>query len=209
MKLTKYQHACFTVEEDDKILVVDPGEFSTDFLSPENVVGIVITHQHGDHFDTERLAEIMEKNPEATIFAPASVGTQLEAFGHTTVAAGETVSVGPFELAFHGGIHAVIHESVPVVDNVGVLINQLVYYPGDSLVLPGQAIDTLLVPASAPWLKISEAMNFLAAVKPRLAIPTHDAILSTEGKEVYDWWLKKACDENNTEFLRPENQISI
>ena len=65
MKLTKYQHACFTVEEDDKILVVDPGEFSTNFLSPENVVGIVITHQHGDHFDTERLAEIMDKNSEA------------------------------------------------------------------------------------------------------------------------------------------------
>ena len=25
MKLTKYEHACFTVEKDGKLLVVDPG----------------------------------------------------------------------------------------------------------------------------------------------------------------------------------------
>ena len=27
MKLTKYRHACFTVEKDSKLLIVDPGGF--------------------------------------------------------------------------------------------------------------------------------------------------------------------------------------
>lgn len=209
MKLTKYQHACFTLEKDGKLLVVDPGEFSSDFIAPENVTAVIITHQHGDHFDSDRLAEIMDKNPEAVILAPASVHAKIEAFNCQEVSAGESISVGPFELAFHGGKHALIHESVPVVDNIGVLINSLVYYPGDSLTLPGQSVDTLLVPASAPWLKVGEAMNFLATLRPRLAIPTHDAILSTEGKEVYDWWLQKVCDESGITYLRPEGSLEI
>jgi L-ascorbate metabolism protein UlaG (beta-lactamase superfamily) len=46
MQLTKYEHACFTVEKDGQLLVVDPGNFTTDFIAPEHVVGIVITHSH-------------------------------------------------------------------------------------------------------------------------------------------------------------------
>lgn len=209
MKLTKYQHACFTVEEDGKVLVIDPGEFSTDFIAPENVIAVVITHEHGDHFDVEHLSEIADKNPDAMIYAPQAVIEKLEVFNKTAATSGKTVSVGPFELAFHGGQHAVTHENTPVAQNVGVLINQLVYYPGDSFVLPSQPVDTLLLPASAPWMKISDAMNFVTAIKPRLCIPTHDAILSAEGKEIADAWLQKAATECGSEYLRPETEITI
>lgn len=209
MKLTKYQHACFTVEEDGQLLVVDPGEFSTDFIAPTNVVAIVITHQHADHFDQERVAEIIDKNPEAIIVAPASVTAALEAFTSQAATAGESISVGPFELKFHGGQHAIIHETIPIIENIGVVINDLVYYPGDSLVLPGQPIDTLLLPASAPWMKAGEAMNFLAAVKPRLAIPTHDAILSLEGKEIADSLLGTMASKKGIEYMRVQAPLEI
>ena len=56
MKLTKYEHACFTLEKDGKMLVVDPGTFTTKLDPPENVVGIVITHEHSDHFDVNALS---------------------------------------------------------------------------------------------------------------------------------------------------------
>ena len=56
MKLTKYEHACFTVEDTSgNVLVVDPGSFSKNFVVPNNVVGIVITHEHADHFNTDIL----------------------------------------------------------------------------------------------------------------------------------------------------------
>ena len=51
MKLTKYEHACFSVEHDGMTLVVDPGNFTTDFIAPEGVIAVVITHEHSDHFD--------------------------------------------------------------------------------------------------------------------------------------------------------------
>jgi L-ascorbate metabolism protein UlaG (beta-lactamase superfamily) len=209
MQLTKYEHACFTLEKDEQMLVVDPGEFSSDFISPEHVIGVVITHEHDDHFDGERLSAIIDKNPEAIIIAPQAVIAKIEAFQTKEAIPGETIHLGPFVLEFFGGTHATIHPSFPVVDNIGVLINDLVYYPGDSLTLPGKSVDTLAIPAAAPWLKISEVMDFLSAIRPRLVFPTHDAILSTAGKEISDAHLQAAASKINVTYQRLTEQITI
>ena len=151
----------------------------------------------------------MDKNPEAIIFAPHSTSDKLEAFNHQPVNAGEAIAIEPFALTFHGGKHAIIHEGIPSIENIGLMVNDLLYYPGDSFVLPGQPVDTLLLPASAPWMKIGEAINFLGAVKPRLAIPTHDAILSIEGQEIADRLLGDAAQNIGCEYKRPETPIEI
>jgi len=209
MKLTKYEHACFTVEKDEQVLVVDPGAFSTDFMSPENVVGIVITHEHTDHYDHEMIAEIIDKNPDAHIISHEAVTAKIEAFPTKTVSAGETMTVGPFELQFFGGEHALIHESIPRVANLGVLVDELLYYPGDSLTLPEMPVDVLAIPASAPWLKIGEAIDFLTAVRPRFAFPTHDAILSDSGKQISDTLFGMTAKQHNIEYMRLTKQIEV
>lgn len=209
MKLTKYKHACFTVEKDGQLLVVDPGGFSSDFIAPEHVVAVVITHEHADHFDSELVADIIDKNPEALIIGPEAVTSKIEAFQTKSVTHGETFPIGPFTLTFYGGQHAVIHAGMPAIANLGVMINDLLYYPGDSFTIPGASIDTLALPAAAPWLKIGEAMDFLAAVKPRLAFPTHDAILSVEGKELIDQMLEQIARQNGTIYQRIENTLDI
>ena len=209
MKLTKYQHACFMVEKDGQALVVDPGTFSSDFIAPSNVVAVVVTHEHPDHFDLAHLNEIADKNPDVQIFAPEPVVSKLEAFNKQAAVPGEKITVGPFELVFHGGQHALIHDSIPPIKNIGLMINDLIYFPGDSFTLPGTPVDTLLLPASAPWMKAGDAMNFLGIVKPRLCIPTHDAILSSEGKEVIDRLLSGTASANGAEYLRPEAPIAI
>src|SRR6187549_712981 len=195
MQLTKYEHACFTLEKDEQILVVDPGEFSSDFIAPENVIGVIITHEHGDHFDPEQLSTIIDKNPDAIIIGPGAVTSKIEAFETRTVSAGDTTQLGPFTLEFFGSEHATIHPMIPVIVNVGVLVNDLLYYPGDSFTAPDKSVDTLALPVAAPWLKISEAMDFLTEVRPRLAFPTHDAILSDIGKEITDARLEDTASE--------------
>lgn len=209
MQLTKYEHACFSVEKDEKILVIDPGEFSTDFLAPEHVVGVIITHEHPDHFDIETVSSIIDKNPEAIILAPDSITSLIESYETKTISSGESIQIGPFSLEFFGENHAIIHQSIDTVANTGVLINDILYYPGDSFVLPNRPVDTLALPVSAPWLKISEAMDFLTIVNPRFAFPTHDAILSTVGKEVTDRLIKIAADEHNIEYKRLTGNLSI
>ena len=36
----------------------------------------------------------------------------------------------------------------------------------------------LLLPTGAPWLKVSEAVDYLRAVAPPLAVPIHEAVLA-------------------------------
>jgi L-ascorbate metabolism protein UlaG (beta-lactamase superfamily) len=209
MKLTKYNHACFTVEKDDQMLVVDPGNFSTDYLPANNVVGVILTHAHPDHTDHEQLAAIIDKNPDAVIVGHESVVSEIEVFQTQAVDTGDKLTIGMFELEFFGGTHAVIHRTVPVIANLGVMINELLYYPGDSFTLPGRPVDTLAIPAAAPWLKIGDAMDFLELVKPRLAFPTHDAVLSDIGKGLADHWLQTAAERSGVEYKRLDSPINI
>lgn len=209
MKLTKYQHACFTLEQDGKLLVVDPGGFSSDFIVPAGVALVAITHGHPDHFDHEQLAAIVDKNPEVIIIGPEAVTSQIKVFQTRTALPGDIITVGPFTLEFFGGQHALIHPNIPIIANLGVLINDLLYYPGDSFTMPERSVDTLALPVAAPWLKISEVMDFLAAVHPRLAFPTHDAILSVEGKGITDPRLEATAKENGIEYRRLSNPIEL
>ena len=210
MKLVKYEHACFTVEKDGQLLVVDPGNFSSDFIAPAGVVAVVITHEHPDHFDHDQLAAIIDKNPEAVIVAHPSITSQIEVFQTRSAMAGDKLNVGPFDLEFFGGQHAVIHQNYPTIANLGVMINDLLYYPGDSFELPGDAsVDTLALPATAPWMKMSEAMDYLIAVHPRLAFPTHDAILSDEGRAIADRLLGMTAQKNNIEYRRLDGPLEI
>jgi len=209
MKITKYEHACFTVEKDSQVLVVDPGGFSSDFIAPENVIAILITHAHTDHFDHEQIAAIIDKNPDAIIVGDESITSNIEAFQGRTVASGDTMTTGPFDLEFFGGKHAIIHATIPESTNLAVMINDLLYYPGDSFTLPDRSVDTLAIPAAAPWMKIGEAMDFLIAIHPRLAFPTHDAILSEEGKGIADRHLSTVAAMSDIQYTRLQSPIEI
>jgi len=211
MKLTKYEHACFTVEKDGKFLIVDPGKFTKDFVVPENVIAIVVTDGHGDHIDPELLATIFAKNPEATLVSLPVVIDSLSNFPSRAVAAGDTITIAPFNLEFFGGTHAMVHPSIPLVGNVGVLINEAIYYPGDSFSQPDKPVELLALPVSAPWLKLSETIDFLLAVKPKKVFPTHNALNSPIAEHMINSMLPKFAARVSSEYipLQPEQSIEL
>lgn len=202
MKITKFEHACFIVEQDGESLIIDPGGFTTDLVIPDNIVAIVVTHEHADHFDTQKLSAIVDANPDTVIAAHPSITAQLDGFSVQPVAAGEDIAIGNFHLEFYGGDHAVIDTSIPVIANLGVMINSRVYYPGDSFIAPDRPVELLALPIAAPWLKISEVMEFLRKVRPEQAFPTHDAILSDAGKSLPDAMLPAVAEQVGTKYQR-------
>jgi L-ascorbate metabolism protein UlaG (beta-lactamase superfamily) len=210
MQLTKYEHACFTVEQEGQVLVADPGEWTTDFVAPEHVVGIVITHEHGDHFSQSQIAAIVNKNPDAVIVAHQSITNTIKTVRTKAVAVDDKVTVVPFQLEFFGGEHAVIYSDGPPTPNLGALINGSLYYPGDSFAVPNRPVDILALPVSAPWLKIRESLDFFNAIKARFTFPTHDAILSDLGKATVDRLLAAAAEKAGTEYRRiDETTITV
>lgn len=202
MRITKYEHATVVITEGEATLVIDPGSFTAPLQDLGRVAAVVITHEHGDHWTPEHLDRLAEVAPDAPIYAPE--GTARAAADHAIqiVAPGDEITAGPFSLSFFGGTHEIIHRSLPVVDNVGVLVNDSFYYPGDSYALPGDAtIDVLATPTGAPWLRLGDAMDFVLAAAPRRVFPTHDNTLSTAGRKGHVARLAWAAEQNGGELI--------
>ncbi|MBG6056276.1 L-ascorbate metabolism protein UlaG (beta-lactamase superfamily) [Salinibacterium sp. CAN_S4] len=204
MKITKYEHACTVVEKSGSTIIIDPGAFTTPLNDVTGVVAIVVTHEHADHWTPEHLRRILERNPGARILGPGGVAAAVTDDDLTveTVKNGDELQVGPFSLKFIGEKHAVIHESIPIVDNVAVLIDDSFYYAGDSLTLPNVPVDTLAVPIGAPWLKVSEAIDYVLAVAPRRAFPVHEAVLSQIGISINGERLDAATQRGGGEYVQ-------
>jgi L-ascorbate metabolism protein UlaG (beta-lactamase superfamily) len=209
MKLTKYEHACIVIEKGNSRLVIDPGGFTMPLTDLDGVVAIVITHEHADHWTADQLTRILDRNKGARILGPAGVAAAAEGFSVETVAPGDTVSVDPFDLKFFGGKHAVIHSSIPIVDNVGVLVDDNFYYGGDSYAVPGVEVGTLAVPVGAPWLKIGDVIDYVEAIKPRRSLPVHEAVLSTIGKNMANARVEAATVKGGGEFFALDAEESL
>ncbi|AWB89689.1 MBL fold metallo-hydrolase [Salinibacterium hongtaonis] len=180
MRITKREHACLDVEKNGERLIIDPGSFTAPF-DVDGIVAVVVTHEHPDHWTPEHLSRILDANPGIPIYGPPGVVSAAKDFAVTAVAEGDEISAGGFTLRFFGRDHAVIHSSIPVVNNVGVLVDGTLYYPGDSYTVPPVAVELLATPAGGPWLKIGEVIDFVLTVRPARAFPTHTAPLSPIG----------------------------
>ncbi|WP_329024709.1 MBL fold metallo-hydrolase [Streptomyces sp. NBC_00690] len=186
MELTKKKHACIRLEKDGAVLVIDPGAFSEQDAA-EGADAVLITHEHPDHFDEGRLRAALAAGTEvwtlrsvAEKLTPAYPG-RVHTIGH-----GDAFSVAGFDVQVHGELHAVIHPDLPRVTNVGYLVDGSVFHPGDALIVPGTAVDTLLLPVHAPWNKIAEVIDYVREVAPRRAVDVHDALLTDLARPIYD-----------------------
>ena len=202
MKLTKFQHACVVVEDDATTTIIDLGTFTHDFIPPKHIDIIIVTHNHPDHFDEPRIRALLEAHPHATLVAHESISGKFT--DYTTIAATprEPITIGSMTLQYFGGEHAPIAPSLPTPPNLGILINNRFYYPGDSFTIPPVPVEILALPVSAPWLKLSEVFSFLSTVKPPIAFPTHDAILSSEGKTLVDRMIGPVAASCGTTYKR-------
>jgi L-ascorbate metabolism protein UlaG (beta-lactamase superfamily) len=211
MRVTKHEHACLVIEKEGQRLVIDPGSYTTPLIDTDGVVAIVVTHEHADHWTPEQLGRILETNADARILGPAGVVAAASDFDVTVVADSEVHEVGVFSLRFFGEKHAVIHPSIPVIDNVGVMVDDSLYYPGDSFTVPSVPVNTLAAPAGAPWLKISEAMDFVTAVAPKRCFPTHQMVLSKIGQKLANDRLRKVTEDAGGEYvvLEPDESLDL
>ncbi|MDQ3628863.1 MAG: MBL fold metallo-hydrolase [Actinomycetota bacterium] len=213
MLLTKFTHACVRLDDGDRSLVIDPGSFSEVEEALDGVHGVLITHEHADHVDAEALARVVARDSSLRIWAPSAVAVQLDRLGDhvTTVAPGESFVAAGFEVTTHGGQHALIHSSIPVVVNVGFCIDGRLFHPGDSLEVPAIDVDTLLVPVHAPWSSVGQVIDYLIGVGPRQAYNLHDGLLNERGRGTVTGHLQRQGARHGVGYrpLEPREEVSL
>ncbi|WP_152351816.1 MBL fold metallo-hydrolase [Brachybacterium subflavum] len=208
MKIRHLGHSCLAVEAAGRRLLVDPGSFS----DPDTVLAagpydaVAITHQHADHVAPALLARVLEASPEVRVLAEPQTAAglrgerelpggafegELGADQLVELPAGAAERVGEIEVGAVGGEHAIIHPDIPRVGNSGLVISApgepRLGVTGDSLeVVPEfSGIDVLAFAVVAPWSKMQETIDFLRAVRPVLALPVHDSVVSTQGRTIF------------------------
>jgi L-ascorbate metabolism protein UlaG (beta-lactamase superfamily) len=197
------------VEDDGARVLIDPGNLTRGFDELTGLTGILITHQHADHVDVDRLGPLLERNPNAALYADEGTVGILEARGVSAATArqGDRLDVG-LDVAVYGVDHAVIHPEIPRVTNVGYLVGGRFFHPGDSFTVPDIAVEVLGLPTAAPWLKASEAIDYLRAVAPRVAIPIHEALLARPAV-YYGHYQRLAPEKTDVTLLEPGGHTKL
>ena len=215
MKITKHIHACLELLEGGQRVIIDPGSYTDPMGAITDVLAVVITHNHDDHCSEAQLSALAATNPGLQVFATDEVRARLSAslpeLPVPAVHHGDFYEVGAFTLEFFGDMHQEIHRSIPLIQNCGVMINDRLYYPGDSYTQPDRPVELLACPTSAPWLKIGDVMDFVASVKPKRAFPTHNVHLSEIGHELNNGRVKLVTEQGggNFEYLKPGDSTEV
>lgn len=101
------------------------------------------------------------------------------------------VSVAGLRVRAVGEKHHLSHPDVPPVDNVGFLIADEVFHPGDALTEVD--VPTLLVPGQAPWMTVPDLIRYLRRM-PRRGYAIHDGLLNHWGLKVLDSVLRSEAE---------------
>lgn len=199
MRISKYEHALLVVEQSAAQLVIDPGVYSN-LPELQNVVAVVFTHLHDDHTSLQHAQKISRNFPDVKMFGTQEVVDKLTGLNVQAVFHGDHYEVGPFRIDFYGDLHQVIHRSIPLVQNVGVMINSKLYYPGDSYTFPEQSVEILACPTSAPWLRIADVIDFLEVIRPKRCFATHNALLSEQGHALQNSRVQQIVEKHGGVF---------
>ncbi|WP_420121647.1 MBL fold metallo-hydrolase [Nakamurella sp.] len=180
MQITKYGHSCLHIVDDRASLLTDPGAFSGPFEDLTGLTGILITHQHPDHVDVERLKTVLATNPDAPLFADPDTVATLAGQGveARAVQTGDLLEDLGTQVQVWVSDHAIIYGDLPGITNACYLVGDRLFLPGDSFTLPGVDVDILALPVSAPWMAVKEAIDYLHEVAPAIAVPIHEKVLA-------------------------------
>lgn len=188
MRLTQLGHACLLVEIGDERILVDPGGFTPGFEELRDLSAVVVTHQHPDHLDQRRIPVLLHHNPDARLLADPGSVEVLSGLGLDAELTQRT-RIGSVTLTPVGETHALIHEDIPRIPNVGLVLRAVgepaLFHPGDSLDGDPGDVDVVAFPLNAPWQRSREMTAFLRRLNPAVAVPIHDALLSEQGRALY------------------------
>lgn len=201
--LTHLGHSCvlLEVETTDRVsrILLDPGSLTPPLDTIADLDAILITHAHPDHITAEQVQAARGDSPVLVYGDSASCAIATEGgIEDVHVVEPGTVEIAGVNVVVSKWDHEIIYPGIPLPVDYGYYIADCVFAPGDSFARPNHDVDVLLLPTGAPWMKLSETIDYLRDVAPRVAIPVHDGGLAAPHQQMHRGLITKFAPEGTT-----------
>jgi L-ascorbate metabolism protein UlaG (beta-lactamase superfamily) len=183
--ITAIQHASVQIEQDGKVIQVDPAQGDFSHAKPADLV--LVTDIHGDHLNPDDIAKV--RKPGAPVIMPAAVQKQagdkipapieVMANGETKTVAGVSIEALPmYNLQRGPAPGQLFHTKGRGNGYILSLGGKRVYLAGDTECTPEMKavknIDVAFIPMNLPYtMTPAEAAACAKIFKPAVAIPYH------------------------------------
>src|SRR5690349_618041 len=154
MRITKYFHSCLLVENEGKIVLIDPGIFSVQALEAAKLSKLdylLFTHEHPDHMHLPLVQELVAKFPNVKIITNPSI---VEILKNENI---QATSMGDNVVSLEAANHERLWDKNPPENVVVTVFNKLTHV-GDALHFSKTA-EVLALPITAPWGSTTDAVN--------------------------------------------------
>lgn len=206
MKITKFVHSCLLVEDQDKTVLIDPGDFSVELLKPRlttilKLDYLLITHEHFDHMNIPLVKEIVNQHKPKVI---------------STESVQEILSKEGIKIQTDGDeyvqLEQVPHESIAPLgstpQNVLFHVGGKLTHPGDSHSFSSSK-EIVALPIQAPWGSTINAVNLGLKLQPKKIIPIHDWHWNTDARLSQYTRLQEFFLTTEIEFIPPQDGESF
>lgn len=165
---TYYGHASIAVEALGKRIYVDPVGEDVDWEGAPDADLVLITHEHGDHLDTNTV-KILTGRTDG--YLKLAVGDVVNPFDNVSVEAVPAYNISSEQLAFHPKERG----------DVGYIITisgSRIYISGDTEdnedVLSIRDIDFAFICCNKPYtMSVDQCIRVVKAIRPKVFIPYH------------------------------------
>ncbi len=174
LKITKYPQSCALIEEGDRRILIDSGNFVAEKYNFEDFLpldGVLVTHLHEDHADKGLLRGFQDRG--IRLIANQATAEYLPELDFEVVEDGQEFVVGDFQVRVHELPHCLMVDGSAGPQNSGFIINDKFFHPGDGVETDGVKVEVVAVPIAGPDVSSHDAFKFIQSVGARVAIPVH------------------------------------
>ena len=183
-------HAAFQLKTKDKTIYIDPrymesleSKIGSFFENPEKADVILITHHHADHCYPSSFKKML--SPNTKIIAPELCAKKL-GNDFKRIKPGEKIRIDDIQVRAVDAYNIKRHRTSGRLwhikgEGVGYLVTidgNTIYHAGDTEFIPEMEhlgkVDVALLPIDGKFtMNISEAIDAVMAIKPKIVIPMH------------------------------------
>ncbi len=189
MKVTKYPQSCLIIEKDGKRLAIDPGSLVSAKYQAADLLpldGIIITHEHADHFDPELLRALT-----ATVIPVIGNQSTNDTVGQgiitQVVSEGEQFSVAGFDMIARELSHCLMVDGSAGPQNTGYVIDGMFFHPGDGTSIENLRVEKAAVPFAGPDISPRDIFEFIKQTGAKTIVPIHHDAFTSNVKLIGDW----------------------